>query len=154
MSVRIEKKSTLYYQSLSCPLIKTSFPSFCYLLTCTVSLHPFTKIPVRNDQPQLFSICICDVIQVCYACFQKWYTSILLLTYPAFKKSLQRWYIIWMIKSDKELTCTIRAYAASKYLPSYLSYSWFEAVLGRSISDLNLNLNSWLTQKMKRPKAN
>ena len=24
-------------------------PFFFYLLTCTVSLHPFTKIPVRND---------------------------------------------------------------------------------------------------------
>ena len=52
-------------------------PFFFYLLTCTVSLHPFTKIPIRND-----SICICDVIQVeqkCYACFQKWHTSILTL---------------------------------------------------------------------------
>ena len=58
-----------------------TFLSFFYLLTCTVSLHPFTKIPVRNDKPPLFSICIRDVIQAeqkCYACFQKWYTSILL----------------------------------------------------------------------------
>ena len=39
------------------------FLSFSYLLTSTVSIHPFTKIPVRNDLPHLFSICIRDVIQ-------------------------------------------------------------------------------------------
>ena len=52
-------------------------PFFFYLLNCTVRLHPFTKIPVQNDLPLLFSICVRDVIQVeqkCYACIQKWYT--------------------------------------------------------------------------------
>ena len=39
-----------------------SFLSFGYPLTCTVSLHPFTEIPVRNDYPSLFSICIRDII--------------------------------------------------------------------------------------------
>ena len=59
----------------------STFLSFLYLLTCPVRLHPFTKIPVQNDQPSIFSNCIHDVIQVeqiCTTCKQKRYTCILL----------------------------------------------------------------------------
>ena len=37
---------------------------FFILLTRTNIIHPFTKIPVLNDYPPLFSNCIRDVIQV------------------------------------------------------------------------------------------
>ena len=66
-------------------------PFFFYLLICPVRLHSFTKIPVPNDLPSFFSNCICDVIQVkqkCYACLQKWYTSILLGAEHEAKRSM------------------------------------------------------------------
>ena len=64
-------------------ILKTilTFLSFLYLLTCPMRLHPFTKIPVQNDQPSIFLNCTHDVIQVeqiCTTCRQKRYTCILL----------------------------------------------------------------------------
>ena len=68
------KQSYVYLFTCLCMYFPIVNNFFFYLLTCTFSLNPFTKIPVRNDLPHLLLICICDVIheeQKCFACFPK-----------------------------------------------------------------------------------
>ena len=65
---------TAFEQNFVIPL----FFYLSHLHCCYPSLHQ------NMNNPLFFLICIRDVIQVeqkCYACFQKWYTSILLIYY-------------------------------------------------------------------------
>ena len=126
MSKRTNAKNRVTY-CVYTQFLKTilTFLSFLYFLTCLVRLHPFTKIPVQNDWPSIFSNCIHEVIQVeqkCCVCKQKWYTSILLPLNISFEK-WENSKSFCRLKNDSTMRSSIQLFFCENW-SSYPAQLW------------------------------